>query len=192
MPVSSLRRPLRNTALIAGMRRLFRVARIWVGYYITGARSHRSAALSFCFSNDLEICHWNQTSGTGGEWVTGLVPVGVVLSADDMKEVALVEAQLVRVTGIWMVVVKRLDHLQKRTRWISTMRDFDLEVSLVHRLRLFVVTHTFFGGWMAMADLGVMELCRLGCLEVSFSPLIERRMALSRSESARRLPHLRK
>ncbi len=40
---------------------------------------------------------------------------------------------------------------------------------------------------MAMADLGVMELCRLGCLEVSFSPLIERRMALTRSnESAPR------
>lgn len=38
---------------------------------------------------------------------------------------------------------------------------------------------------MAMADLGTMELWRLGLLEGSFSPLIERRMALTeKNESA--------
>ena len=54
------------------------------------------------------------------------------------------------------------------------------------------MAHTFFGGWIAIADLGVMELWRLGCLEVSFSPLIERRMALAEEgKSALRSPHLR-
>ena len=94
-----------------------------------------------------------------------------------MEEVALVEAQLLSVIWIWMVVVQRLDHL-----WIAGVHQYLARIlwqDSPSALRLFASAHTFFGGWIAIADLGVMELCRLGCLEVSFSPLIERRMALA-------------
>lgn len=81
---------------------------------IAGARCCRPCALPFGLANDLKVCHRHQSSGLRYKRVASLVPVWIILSADHMEKVAFLEAQLLRIVGIWSVGIKRFDHLWTR------------------------------------------------------------------------------
>ncbi|EFE38731.1 hypothetical protein TRV_06605 [Trichophyton verrucosum HKI 0517] len=126
------------------------------------------SAVPLVLADDLEEGDGDEAAGVGEERVAGLVPVLVVLSADDVEEVSLAEGELLSVLGRRLVVVQRFYHLS---------RGQDEQEKKKKRGYL-----TFLGGKMARADLGVIETC-WWCCDFSLSPLSERRMALSEAVS---------
>lgn len=48
--------------------------------------------LAFVFPDCLEECYGYETPRAGDQWIASLVPIFVVLPADDVKEIALGEA----------------------------------------------------------------------------------------------------
>lgn len=93
--------------------------------------------------------------------VARLVPIWIILSANHMEEIAFLEAQLLVRLGL--VVVERADNLDRRDC-----------ISMCATTSATAPRRTFFGGTMAMADLGVIEIC---WVLASFSPLIDLRRA---------------
>lgn len=65
----------------------------------------------FVFADDLEEGDGDEPSGSRDEWIARLVPVTVVLAADNVEEVALAEGQFLGVARFWLVVVESFDHL---------------------------------------------------------------------------------
>lgn len=63
------------------------------------------AEVTFVLSDDVEKGHGNEATGSGDQGITGLVPVGIVLAADDVEEVPLGEGEGVEVGGVRRVVV---------------------------------------------------------------------------------------
>lgn len=64
------------------------------------------------FADDLEEGDGDEAPGGGDEGIAGFVPVGVVFSADNVKEVALAEGEFVRVVGRGLVIVESFDDLE--------------------------------------------------------------------------------
>jgi hypothetical protein len=69
----------------------------------------RLSALSLLFGNDLEEGDGDEASGRWNERIASLVPLGVVLAAQDMEEVAFVKCQLLTILVLGLVVVESLD-----------------------------------------------------------------------------------
>lgn len=138
------------------------------------------------FADDLEEGDGNETPGTRDEWIARLVPVAVVLSADNVEEVALAEGQFLRVARLWLVVVESFDHLRGLRSAIISKRGASYRITnymeqfgsvVVDRHGKWVAEAvwvrdwdwgsggpgekfglTFLGGRMAIADFGVMEI----------------------------------
>lgn len=114
-----------------------------------------------------------------------LVPVGVILAAYYVQKIALRKAEIAGgVLGLRrLVVVKRLDNLQPTrqrssqhgrspTFWLLPVHS-GARIGLDDGTGLGVAGRlTFFGGTMAIASLGGIEMW---CGRESFSPFIERR-----------------
>lgn len=73
--------------------------------------SCRLPALALCLANDLEESDWDETPGGRDGGVASFVPVGIVLPAEDVEEIALVKGQLVRMVRLGLVIVQRFDDL---------------------------------------------------------------------------------
>lgn len=80
-------------------------------------RVDRVSAVPLVLADDLEEGDWDEAAGVGEERVAGLVPVLVVLSADDVEEVSLAERELLSVLGRRLVVVQRFYHLSRGQLW---------------------------------------------------------------------------
>ena len=74
---------------------------------------------AFGFADNLEKGDGDEAPGVGDEGIAGFVPVGVVLPADDVKEVALTEGKFVGVVGGRLVVVEGFDDLEERECLVS-------------------------------------------------------------------------
>lgn len=70
----------------------------------------RTGGQTLVLADDLEKGNGHQAPGGGDQGIAGLVPVGVVFSADDVEEIALGEGQFRR-AGSRLVVVESLDDL---------------------------------------------------------------------------------
>lgn len=75
----------------------------------------RSTAVPLVLSNDLEEGDRHQAPCVRDQWITRLVPVRVVLSAYDVKEVSLAERELLRVARRGFVIIQSFDHLDVPT-----------------------------------------------------------------------------
>lgn len=64
------------------------------------------------FADDLEEGDGDEAPGGGDQGIAGFVPVGVVFSADNVKEVALAEGEFVWVAGGGLVIVEGFDDLE--------------------------------------------------------------------------------
>ena len=62
----------------------------------------RAGTVAHCLSYALEVRDGDQTTGAV-QRIAGFVPVGIVLAVDDVQEVALGEAELVRIGGLVVV-----------------------------------------------------------------------------------------
>lgn len=166
-------------------RRGFAVSRVVVRGLGGGGWSDAGAlglgAVSLGSAQGLEEGDGHQAAGVGQGWVACFVPVGVVLAADNVKEVASGEAQLLR--GASCVVVERSNDLAGYKLAGAPRSVF--EINRRHRARRSCraggeeVGQTFFGGTMATADFGVTE----AVWALSFSPLIDRRRAYTREQT---------
>lgn len=67
--------------------------------------------MSLLFAYDFEKGNGNKAPGGRDQRVAGFVPLGVLLAAQNVKEVALVEGQLLSILVLGLVVVKGLDDL---------------------------------------------------------------------------------
>lgn len=67
--------------------------------------------IPFVFADDFEERDGDEAAGVRDERIAGFVPVGVVLSADHVEEIALAEGQFLGV-GLGGVVVESFDHLE--------------------------------------------------------------------------------
>ena len=79
----------------------------------------RTPTIAFVLADNLEEGNGHEAAGTGDERVAGLVPVVVVLTADDVKEVALAEGQFLGGADVGNVVVEGFDHLRAHKRSVS-------------------------------------------------------------------------
>lgn len=109
--------------------------------------------MSFRLPDDLEVGYRNKAPSVGYQRIACLVPIRVVLSADYMEKVAFGETEFLGITWVWTVVVEGFDDLGRRDK-VSRARS-DGRVSLG---RSSIGLLTLFGGTMAIADLGVMEM----------------------------------
>jgi hypothetical protein len=66
------------------------VSRIVIGKLRGGRCSNavRMSAVSFCWAKGLKEGDWNQATCVGQGRVASLIPLGVILAADDVEEVA--------------------------------------------------------------------------------------------------------
>lgn len=82
---------------------------------IGGGGRARASREALRLADDLEEGDGDQAPGGGDQGIAGLVPVGVVLPADDVEEVALAEGQFGGGGGR-LVVVEGLDDLEGVSR----------------------------------------------------------------------------
>lgn len=71
----------------------------------------RCDTVSLRFADDFEEGYRNQPPSGRDKGIARFVPVQVVLSADNVEEISLAEAQFLRVAWFGLVVVKRLYYL---------------------------------------------------------------------------------
>lgn len=77
-------------------------------------RSYGLPTLPLLFTNDLEECNGDESTGRRNERVTGLVPLGVVFATQNMEEVAFVESQLLTILVLGFVIIEGFDDLLRR------------------------------------------------------------------------------
>ena len=74
----------------------------------------RITTFPLCLPEDLKVCNGHESPCARYRWVTGLVPLCVILSAQDMKKVPFMECKLLPIPIRWLVVVQRFDDLLRR------------------------------------------------------------------------------
>lgn len=81
-------------------------------YHLRTRRGNiRLPAAALGLANRLEVIHGYKTSGVGQRRIARLVPVGIILAADDVEEVAFGEGQFL--AGLGLIVVERADDLHQ-------------------------------------------------------------------------------
>ena len=78
---------------------------------LSAIRSYRVFAQSLLLANNFKEVDRYKATRSGYARVAGLVPFRIVFPAQDMKEIAFLEGQLLPIWVLWLVVVKRPDHL---------------------------------------------------------------------------------
>lgn len=131
---------------------------------MTCPRRCRTCALSFRFADSLKVRDRNQPSSIRYQRVACLVPIGIVFSTYYVEEIAFGEAEFLIIARVRIIVIKRFDDLEGRAT-----------VSQAQSILQYMFDDllTFFGGTMAVADLGVIEMW--WGLTSDLSPLTERR-----------------
>lgn len=92
---------------------LFGVAGVVEGDGVACSRRGRARALSFCLADDFEVGDRNETASVGYQRVAGFVPIIVVLSTDNVEEVAFGKGKLLGIAGIWIIIVQGFDDLRR-------------------------------------------------------------------------------
>ena len=64
--------------------------------------------------NMLKVCHRDESASVWYQRIAGFVPVRIVLSADNMEEVAFCETEFLGIVWIGGVVVESLNDLFRR------------------------------------------------------------------------------
>ena len=70
-----------------------------------------SAAVSLGFADDFKEGYWDQPPGGRDKGIARLVPIWVVLPANNVEKISLAEGQFLSIPWFGLVIVERLDDL---------------------------------------------------------------------------------
>lgn len=111
------------------------------------------------FADNLKKGDGHKPPRTRDQRIARFVPIRIVLPADNVKEISLAECQFLRGPRLWLVVVERFNYLGNAvSHRQEQLRKWDKEGRIQPNWRILRKELTFFGGKIAIADLGVMEI----------------------------------
>ena len=78
---------------------------------IACARPFRASTLPLGLPDMLKVCHRDESASVWYQRIAGFIPVRIVLSADNMEEVAFCETEFLGIVWIGSIVVESLNDL---------------------------------------------------------------------------------